>query len=264
MLRLAQGRYEQTIDCLRDAERAHERLRSPHFLVTPTTTWQLRARIGLGDTSAARATLTQAGEALLQQPDWCNVGAHLHLAEGNPRAALDALAPVLESPWALHDAHLAIEGLLLEALACERLGQIAAAEQALERALDLADPETLVWIFLTVPAARPLLARHPRDRTTHGPFIGELLGHFARRAGPRGARDAEELGDLLTDRELAVLRFLPTNLSTAEIGDELFVSVHTVSTHVRHIYAKLGVHRRSHAVDRGRTLGLLTGPPQRR
>ena len=60
------------------------------------------------------------------------------------------------------------------------------------------------------------------------------------------------------------LSLLPTNLSTAEIGDELFVSVHTVSTHVRHIYAKLGVHRRSHAVDRGRTLGLLTGPPQRR
>jgi LuxR family maltose regulon positive regulatory protein len=54
-----------------------------------------------------------------------------------------------------------------------------------------------------------------------------------------------------------VLRYLPSNLSGSEISAELFVSPNTVGTHLRHIYAKLGVHRRSEAVQRARQLGLL-------
>jgi LuxR family maltose regulon positive regulatory protein len=54
-----------------------------------------------------------------------------------------------------------------------------------------------------------------------------------------------------------VLRFLPTNLSAPEIGSELFLSVHTVKTHMRKLYAKLDVHTRAEAVQRGRALGLL-------
>ena len=59
-----------------------------------------------------------------------------------------------------------------------------------------------------------------------------------------------------------MLRFLPTNLSASEIGNELFVSVHTVKTHMRKAYAKLDVHTRAEAVQRGRALGLLA--PARR
>ena len=59
-----------------------------------------------------------------------------------------------------------------------------------------------------------------------------------------------------------MLRFLPTNLSAAEIGNELFLSVHTVKTHMRKAYAKLDVHTRAEAVQRGRALGLLA--PARR
>jgi LuxR family transcriptional regulator, maltose regulon positive regulatory protein len=59
-----------------------------------------------------------------------------------------------------------------------------------------------------------------------------------------------------------VLRFLPTNLSASEVCGELFLSVHTVKTHMRRLYAKLEVHTRSDAVARGRALGLLA--PSRR
>jgi LuxR family maltose regulon positive regulatory protein len=59
------------------------------------------------------------------------------------------------------------------------------------------------------------------------------------------------------------LRYLPTNLSLREIGDELYVSVHTVKTHIKHLYVKLGVHSRGEAVDRARVLGLLA-PSSRR
>ena len=54
----------------------------------------------------------------------------------------------------------------------------------------------------------------------------------------------QRLRDPLSDGETRVLRYLPTNLTAAEIAGELYVSVHTVKTHIRHIYAKLGTHRR--------------------
>jgi LuxR family transcriptional regulator, maltose regulon positive regulatory protein len=55
-----------------------------------------------------------------------------------------------------------------------------------------------------------------------------------------------------------VLRYLPTNLSAPEIARELSVSVSTIRTHIRHLFAKLGVHRRTEAVAQARALGLLT------
>ena len=61
----------------------------------------------------------------------------------------------------------------------------------------------------------------------------------------------------LSPGELRVLRYLPTNLSRLEIASQLSVSPNTVSTHIRSIYAKLGVQDRSSAVQRGRELRLL-------
>jgi len=60
-----------------------------------------------------------------------------------------------------------------------------------------------------------------------------------------------------------VLRYLPTNLSAAEIAAELSVSVTTVRTHIRHLFLKLGVHRRTEAVLRARALGLLAPSAER-
>ena len=66
-----------------------------------------------------------------------------------------------------------------------------------------------------------------------------------------------ELLEPLSQRELEVLRYLPTMLSNAEIAGELFVSVNTVKTHTRSIYRKLGVAARDQAVERARTLELI-------
>ena len=61
----------------------------------------------------------------------------------------------------------------------------------------------------------------------------------------------------LSDSEIRVLRYLPTNLSIPEIANQLYVSPNTIKTHIRHLYAKLGTHRRGEAVTRARALGLL-------
>ena len=62
---------------------------------------------------------------------------------------------------------------------------------------------------------------------------------------------------ILTERELSVLRYLPSRLTNAEIASECFVSVNTVKRHLKSIYTKLRVTSRADAVERARLLGLL-------
>ena len=81
--------------------------------------------------------------------------------------------------------------------------------------------------------------------------LRELVAARRREAHENGHRDE------LTDRELGVLRLLPTELSLREIGAELFVSLNTVKTHVRSIYLKLGASSREQAVARARDDGLI-------
>jgi LuxR family maltose regulon positive regulatory protein len=74
---------------------------------------------------------------------------------------------------------------------------------------------------------------------------------------PRG------LTEPLSQAEARVLRYLPTKLSAPEIAGQLYLSVNTVKTHMRHLYDKLGVHRRHEAVEQARALGLLAPSPRR-
>jgi len=69
---------------------------------------------------------------------------------------------------------------------------------------------------------------------------------------------AQPLLEPLSEREVTVLRFLPTMLSNNEIASEMFVSVNTVKTHLKHVYRKLDVTNRRDAVRRARDLHLLS------
>ncbi|HJY68942.1 MAG TPA: LuxR C-terminal-related transcriptional regulator, partial [Streptosporangiaceae bacterium] len=133
-----------------------------------------------------------------------------------------------------------------------------------ERALDAAEPEGLLWPFLADPAPE-LLERHRRHGTAHAVLIAEILNVLAGRKpaqqpdnqGGRGLREP------LSQAESRVLRYLPTKLSAPEIAGQLYLSVNTVKTHMRHLYDKLGVHRRHEAVEQARALGLLAPSPRR-
>jgi LuxR family maltose regulon positive regulatory protein len=151
---------------------------------------------------------------------------------------------------------------LLEAIARDALGDQIAAGSALERALDLAEPNGAVLPFLLYPASG-LLERQARHRSAHAALIAEILGLLAgNKPAPRPGGPRLPIEPLSTS-ELRVLRYLPTNLSGPEIAGELYVSLNTVRTHQRHLYAKLGTHRRAEAVARARTLGLLAPSPHR-
>ena len=101
-----------------------------------------------------------------------------------------------------------------------------------------------------------ILERIPRHRTAHATLRQTILDLLAGAALTR--RDQpRELREELSEAELRVVRYLPSNLKAPEIAAELFVSTNTIRTHLRHIYAKLDAHGRAEAVDRARELGLL-------
>jgi LuxR family transcriptional regulator, maltose regulon positive regulatory protein len=87
-------------------------------------------------------------------------------------------------------------------------------------------------------------------------ILGARLEELERSIGSTKQRPAP-LAESLTHRELSVLRLLPTSLTQRQIGDELFLSINTVKTHVRSIFGKLGVESRQEAVSEARELGLL-------
>jgi len=100
-----------------------------------------------------------------------------------------------------------------------------------------------------------LLESLPLRETSHAALVADILdaAHSGAPA-PRTPLPDEEL----SPSELRVLRYLPTNLTRPEIAGELSISVNTVNTHIRRIYAKLGATDRSAAVHRGRELRLLS------
>jgi LuxR family maltose regulon positive regulatory protein len=245
-LRFAQGRHAEALERFAAAELALAQVPEPVRLKTLARTWQLRVRIAQADLETARRALSEADDG----GEWAVVAARLHLAEDDAAAAFAALTRLREDSDALPYSVLALEARLLEAAALDRMGQRRAAERALEGALDVAGCSGHVWLLYTISGAAELLRRHPSGRTAHGSFIAELLDRVSTSAGARSPTP-------LTNRELVVLGYLPTNLSAAQIASELVVSVHTVKTHMRSLYAKLGVHRRADAVARARDLGLL-------
>ena len=76
----------------------------------------------------------------------------MRLAQDDPEAAIAALAPVIEGSVPLTNAHLwVVQAFLLDAIARDTLGNAVAARRALERALDAAQPEGLLFPFLVIP-----------------------------------------------------------------------------------------------------------------
>ena len=211
----------------------------------------IQTLVRLGDTSAARVRIGEL-TAHDRTSGATRVSlATLHLAEDNPEATVDVLAPVLDGSAPAMKI-TAVHASLLLALARDLLGDKEAAESSVERALELAEPDALVYPFVATPVRR-LLENHPRHRTAHAALLSDILDVLAGSSLPTRPQPRQDL----SDSELRVLRYLPSNLSAAEIGNQLYLSVTTIKTHMRHIYAKLGVHRRTEAVDRARELRLL-------
>jgi LuxR family transcriptional regulator, maltose regulon positive regulatory protein len=156
--------------------------------------------------------------------------------------------------------------------ALARQGKLAEAELQLGRALELFKVDSMglhralaLLVLASVrhgrgdrPGAQALAdqAHNLIDQFTDPGVLPALLEQTEEMLGSRPRRPVQ-MAAPLTERELAVLRLLPTELSTREIGRELYVSPNTVRSHVQAIYRKLQVNSRAEAVTQARQLGLL-------
>jgi len=242
------------------AFRAAEHLAGLHPLARPLRAWLVIALAQLGQTDDAEQFL--AGLSDRDRGEMRVATAALRLAQDDPLGATGALAPVLERSATGWPAWL-IEAFLLDAIARAALGELPAARRSLERALDLAEPQGTVLWFLMHPAPE-LLQTLARQQGAHPVLIARILDQLARTATASPAADLRLPVQPLTPSEIRVLRYLPTHLSAPEIAGELSVSIATVKTHMRNLYAKLGAHRRAEAVASARALGLLAPSASRR
>ena len=256
MLEQARGRDTEAIAAFQAVEPLAQRVASPPYILPRARARQVLSLVRLGQLRRARQVLDGLSGQDRDHPDIRIAAAALQLAEGNPAAALAELVPVLGGPVPAVVGSRQVTAYALEAAAQDKLGDLTAAESALEHALDLAEPDRVLLPFLLSPVLA-LLERHAPHRTTHASLIAEIRSLLA---GTRLVPQPSMPGPLtepLSGSEIRVLRYLPTNLTAPEIARELSVSPNTVRTHIKSLYAKLGTHRRAEAVERARALGLL-------
>jgi LuxR family maltose regulon positive regulatory protein len=227
-----------------------------HALAGKVTAWTLATQARLGMSGRARVALAALDDERASSGEIANAAAAIALAEGDPAAALRALQDVLDGRAPVFSYLTVIETQLLAGLARRELGDQRAANQAAERALALAEPDRPVLAFL-MTGSRELLEALPRHETAYGALLTDILDVMSGASPAANGRSCSPPVDELSPGELRVLRYLPTNLSRPEIAGELFVSVNTVNTQVRSIYAKLRARDRTSAVQRARELRLL-------
>jgi LuxR family transcriptional regulator, maltose regulon positive regulatory protein len=257
LLPAARGEHRKALAEFAAAERVQALMAGEHALTSRVIAWTMatQARLGLAD--QARATLAALDNRQAAAAETRNAAAVIHLAEQDPAGARREIREVLDGAIPVGPCPTRIEAHLLDALACHDLADERAAREALERALNLAEPDRLILPF-AMTGAWELLEALPPQGTSHAALVADILDavHDGAPEGPD--HPAPRPGDELSASELRVLRYLPTNLTRPEIAGELSVSLNTVNTHIRRIYAKLGATDRSSAVQRGRELRLLS------
>jgi LuxR family maltose regulon positive regulatory protein len=263
MLRYGEGRFDEALAEFARAQDLERVLAGEHVFTVDVRGRALQVRVRMGETESTRLEIARLSAEQRNRAGLRIALAALELEEDNPERAGEALAPVIQgSAPALSKRWACAEALLLKAIASDRLGDRRASEDALEATLELAEPEGLILPFMLWPS-QELLERHPKHRTAHATLISTILDALAGRSSPQRGSDAP-LRDELSEAELRVIRYLPSNLTASEIASELVVSTNTVRTHMRHIYAKLDAHTRSEAVARARELGLVAPGAVRR
>jgi LuxR family maltose regulon positive regulatory protein len=207
--------------------------------------------------------------------------AHAFLTQEQPADALSALEPLLPTILEQGRATLAVEIEILRALALQALNQPVEAQAAFEHALAIAEPGQMVRIF--IDEGQPVISflHKAIRREIYPEYAARLLaafdadgsGMFVSKSKVEGylvppdqqflqnvqpsTFELSNTIDPLSQRELEVLRLLAGSLPARDIAGQLFVAESTLNSHIKSIYAKLGVHRRIEAVQRAKELGLV-------
>ena len=187
--------------------------------------------------------------------------ARVHLARGDTSAALAALAPWRRQAEAKGWEDERLRVMVLQAVALHAHGEDDEAAHLLGDALALAEPGGFIRIFVDEGTPMARLLSEAAAHEIMPDYTGRLLAAFEAEE-PKGEDGsylppAPPLTEPLSQRELEVLRLITQGLSNREIGERLFLAVDTVKGHNRRIFGKLMVRRRTEAVAKARSLGIL-------
>jgi len=271
-IRQAQGDPDGALELLEEAERLYASDFSPD--VRPVAAVKARVWIAQGNLSAAWGWAQERRVAAADELSYLHEFEHatlarLLLAQGTRDRAEDRIAVAIELTERLLAAAddggrkgSAIDILVVQALARHARDDPAGALTSLARAVALAEPEGYVRVFIDEgpPMAALLkLAAKPRNASS---YVRRLVAAVVTVEGQTPVK--QSLIEPLSERELEVLRLLESELDGPAIARELTVSLATVRSHTRSIYAKLGVNSRRAAVRRAAELGLLSRTRDRR
>jgi ATP/maltotriose-dependent transcriptional regulator MalT len=260
----AGGDLDEAISTLDEAERLFLSDFSPD--IHPVAAIRARMLIAHGRLAEGRAWDQQTGLAVTDEVTYVREYEHTTLARLLVAAATEGQAGTLPGAVALLDRLLAaaeaghrhgsrMEILAVQALARRAAGDDAGAFAALDAAMDVAEPEGYVRVFLDEGSAMTQLLKAAARRSTTSAYLRELARTASAPAVDRPS--SQGLVEPLSERELDVLRLLRSDLDGPEIASELVVSLNTLRTHTKNIYAKLGVGSRRAAVRRAEELGLF-------
>jgi len=250
---LVEGHIEAA---MRFVGQARARRPVPGWLDRTLSLVESRTHVAAGDIEAALAAAKRAD--CDSSPEAAVSLARAWVAAGDDTNARRALAPALA---ALNGApeHVLLQALLVDAQLSYNTGDHRRGRRSLASALRLATPEQLRLPFVMERGWIGLkLRRDPELAHACHRLLAPVLRHDELPTPPEMPDQAAILMvEPLTRREQEVLRHLPSWLSTAEIASEMHVSIHTVKTHLKHIYRKLAAAHRREAVRRARQLELI-------
>jgi LuxR family maltose regulon positive regulatory protein len=147
-----------------------------------------------------------------------------------------------------------LEILVVQALARDAAGNRVSAFAALDAAIDIAEPEGYVRVFLDEGPSMTRLLKAAEKRSKAPGYLHELVRAST---GTEPSPASQGLVEPLSERETEVLRLLRSDLDGPGMARELVVSLNTLRTHTKNIYAKLGVGSRRAAVRRAEELDLI-------
>jgi LuxR family maltose regulon positive regulatory protein len=254
----AEGDRGGAVELLDDAQRVYASDFFPNVRPVPALRARLRACQGeLGD---ALGWVRERGLSIDDNLSYLAEFEHITLARvlisrGNTADAAQLLERLLKAADEGKRTGSVIEVLVLQALANQIRGDIPSALASLQRALTLAEPEGYIRIFVDEGPPMASLLRAATKLGTAPDYVRQLL---AAGSAPQDKTPVKQaMIDPLSDREMDVLRLLGTDLNGPDIARHLIVSLNTVRTHTKNIFAKLGVNDRRAAVRRAKELDLI-------
>jgi LuxR family maltose regulon positive regulatory protein len=276
----AQGKEGEAHDHLTQASALIQRAQLNSFTAQLAMT-QIRLWTLPGSPEAVSVWAAECGLSVLDTPEASREREYLTfvrllLSRGQLQGVQELLERLRQNAQLGGRKGRVVEIIMLQALVYQEQGQTMQALMLLQQALALAEPEDYIRLFVDEGTAMDTLLsklmemRRQRKLSLQEQFswmyVKRLLTELSQgkpqspdqsRGEVSHAETEHGVIQLLSRREVEILRRIAHGLSNQVIADEMVIELSTVKSHLKHIYRKLNVESRTQAVALARKLDLL-------